>query len=200
MWMVGGIKLKLTRAQNFFCRRTRKSVKTEIFYSSGRYSETMRDIRMGHNRSNDCWCTGDQMPFWRILAAGQFWLCFGHPKSVEGDQMRSVRKNMRCHKKLKRPQFSKYRFHNQSASFHRCWAHADCYNLKNGNVSVFCDTAFAFFLERFCRRFSDCNVRLILHCVVQKKSAPSNVYLTGKDEYLIRTTKYLNLQILNKFV
>ena len=95
MWMVGGIKLKLTRAQNFFCRRTRKSVKTEIFYSSGRYSETMRDIRMGHNRSNDCWCTGDQMPFWRILAAGQFWLCFGHPKSVEGDQMRSVSKNLR---------------------------------------------------------------------------------------------------------
>ena len=65
------------------------------------------------------------MHFGRKLAAGQFWPCFARPKSVEGDQMRSVSKNMRCCKKQIRPQFSKYRFHTESASSHRLWAYAD---------------------------------------------------------------------------
>ena len=53
--------------------------------------------------------------FGRKLAAGQFRPCFGRPMPGEGDQMRCVSKIMRCSKEQIRPQFSKYRFHNQAS-------------------------------------------------------------------------------------
>ena len=61
------------------------SVKRISFYSLARYSKTKRDIGMGHKKSNDLYA-GDQTPFWRKVAAGQFWPCFGCPKSVESDK------------------------------------------------------------------------------------------------------------------
>ena len=67
-----------------------------------------------------------------------------------------------------------------------------------GTYLFFVTPHLRFFWKGFVGGFWDWNVSLILRCT--EKSAPSNVYLTGKDEYLIRTTKYLNLQILNKFV
>ena len=72
---------------------------TEILYSSGRYSETKRDIGMGHKRSNDVVHIGEQSPVWRKLAAGHLWLCFGRPKSVEGNKMRSIARIWRVAKK-----------------------------------------------------------------------------------------------------
>ena len=74
MQKVGDIKIERTRAQNFFCGRTRKSVKNGNLYFSARYSETNKDIGMAHKRSNDGYalCIGDQAHFWQKVAAGQF--------------------------------------------------------------------------------------------------------------------------------
>ena len=53
-WKVNGIKIDRERAQNFFFADGQgNQSKTEFFYSSVRYSETMRDIGMGNKRSND---------------------------------------------------------------------------------------------------------------------------------------------------
>ena len=50
MWKVGGIEIELAIDQ-FFCGRTQKLVKKlTFFYYLGSYSETKRDVEMGHKR------------------------------------------------------------------------------------------------------------------------------------------------------
>ena len=44
MWKVGDIKIGRTRARNFFADGQGNQSKTEILYSSARYSEMKRDI------------------------------------------------------------------------------------------------------------------------------------------------------------
>ena len=58
--------------ETFFCRRTRKSVKTDVFYSSGRYSETKRNIGMGNKRSSDGCPYGIKCPFAKNWVRGIF--------------------------------------------------------------------------------------------------------------------------------
>ena len=121
-WLIWGITIQTsyvegrwhqnwvyTSSKLFFADGQGNQWETEFVYSSGRYLETKKDILMGYKRWND-WYTiytlyiGEQKPFWQILAEGHFWPCFSRPMSVEGDKMRSVIKNMRCHKKVYLPQ------------------------------------------------------------------------------------------------
>ena len=48
MWKVGGIEIELVIGQVFLRADTEISEKREIFYSKACYSETKRDIGMGH--------------------------------------------------------------------------------------------------------------------------------------------------------
>ena len=86
MWKVCGIKIERTRAPNFFCRRTRKSVRNRICLLFGQLLGNEERYWDGSEKVKWWLCIRDQTPCWRKLAAEQFWLCFDHPKSVEGDK------------------------------------------------------------------------------------------------------------------
>ena len=102
MWKVGGIKIEFAVWYTFFlqadtekCKKTRIFVKhsvTENFWEQ-RSSESLRTHLSEYLDERG----GPKV----------FFPCFGRPKSVEGDKMRSVSKNMRCRKKVYLPQFSK---------------------------------------------------------------------------------------------
>ena len=92
-----------------------KTLRTRKFLTGKFFGVSTHGILM-HSGFRKC--------IWK-LGTTNVWPCFGRPKLGECDKMRSVSKNMRCPKKQARPQFSKYRFQNESAASPRLWADAD---------------------------------------------------------------------------
>ena len=86
--------------------------------------------------------SGFRKCIWKV-GTTNFWPCFGRPKLGECDKMGSVSKIMSRQKKQIRPQFSKYRFQNESAWAHSLWAHADSIWSRN-----FENCGRAYFFER----------------------------------------------------
>ena len=122
MWKVGGLKIVTAASRRIILPGWHRNWwKSAFFYktlrtrkfSTGKFFEGSTHGILTHSRFRICVLKG---------SATHFCPCYSCPKSGEGGKTRLARKKIkRCHKKIRRPQFTFFGLHTESAWSQPTW-------------------------------------------------------------------------------